>query len=99
MKIRSWLIEFGLPITLAVFTGILGTLFVQSKDAATAATAQVKKLEAEVRTATGKYLDQQERNEDAQSATKPRRRSRLAGRASSEAPPLVRRPAPSLVQP
>jgi hypothetical protein len=68
MKIGNWLIEFGLPIVLAVFTGILGTLFVQSKDAATAATAQVKKLEADIRTATGKYLDLQERNEDAQSA-------------------------------
>jgi hypothetical protein len=68
MKIREWLIEFGLPIALAVLTGILGTLFVQSRDAATTATAQVRKLEAEVRTATGKYLDLQERNEDAQSA-------------------------------
>jgi hypothetical protein len=68
MKIRDWLIEFGLPIVLAAVVGILGTLFMQSKDAATAATVKVGQLEKELRTATGKLYDLQERNDDAQSA-------------------------------
>jgi hypothetical protein len=68
MKIKSWIIEFGLPILLAACTGILGTLFIQSRGAATAATVKVGQLEKELRTATGKLYDLQERNEDAQSA-------------------------------
>jgi TorA maturation chaperone TorD len=68
MKIRNWLIEYGLPIMLAACVGILGTLFVQSKDAATKAAVKVTQLEKDLRTATGKLYDLQERNDDAQSA-------------------------------
>jgi hypothetical protein len=68
MKIKDWLIEFGLPIVLAASSASSARCSSRARTQQPQPTVKVGQLEKDLRTATGKLYDLQERNDDAQSA-------------------------------